>query len=485
MKGGMSISASPPGMGQSLIWGPRPSPRTLPSRPHTAQVCLRPPRGRVRSVPHTVAEQPTQSCRSLASSGLGAVSLLTLICLDVQSYSMPLPFLPAHLQVLGRSTTEAALLAPLYSYSALFAGLCLLVIQGRLKRSRRRLGHAGRWWLLTGIAFAMAVLSAVQAFIPSFAVLAAARGLQGALSLLAWSVALALSMRLPAFLGMRCAAWVFLGDSLGALMGPAFGSHLFQTGGIRLPYLALAATALVQMGLLALCAVKAGKEPDTEAAAAEESGVGVQAIRAPSVLQLCGVLALACGAIRGTLDVAVPLHLAESFRCHPGQIGQAFSLGAVSFTLGSVIGGRYLPRFSQEEVQRWLLVAHSIVCLVAFSVMHVPGPQWVTLMLCIYLFGSATLSVGVTGLLEHIGRKLPGGTDAVSTLSMLGWNFGFSLGGFCIQLATTFSSGATGRQLALISIGVANVLWLLWSRSTRAVQAETTQSLKQSLNFQH
>ena len=85
------------------------------------------------------------------------------------------------------------------------------------------------------------------AFADSLAWLFAARLAQGAADAVTWVVGFALIADLygPAERG-RVMGFVMSGTSLGLMIGPSLGGWLYETGGMRLPFLAVAGFADVQ-----------------------------------------------------------------------------------------------------------------------------------------------------------------------------------------------------------------------------------------------
>jgi predicted MFS family arabinose efflux permease len=104
----------------------------------------------------------------------------------------------------------------------------------------------GRRFPLVGGLLALAASSALFAFAPGMTWLFAARLVQGGADAVTWVVGFALIADLYAAEERgRVMGLVMSGSTFGFMAGPTIGGWLYETGGIRLPYLFIAGLSLV------------------------------------------------------------------------------------------------------------------------------------------------------------------------------------------------------------------------------------------------
>ena len=161
------------------------------------------------AVPH---DQPRGLLALAGSNRWRVVSATLLIMLDITFYTFPLPFLGDFLISTGHTSVQVANLVAAFTYSGLVAGLWVLVRE--LRRAKPRTQRQ-RYIALSTTALVMAAGAAAQAAVPTYAVLFAARLVQGGATQFAWSSALATAASLSPVGGVKATAWVMAGNSLG------------------------------------------------------------------------------------------------------------------------------------------------------------------------------------------------------------------------------------------------------------------------------
>src|SRR5204863_5463706 len=106
---------------------------------------------------------------------------------------------------------------------------------------------------LVGGLVALAGSSVVFAFAPRMSWLFGARLVQGAADAVTWVVGFALIADLyPADARGRVMGFVMSGSTFGFMVGPTLGGWLYESGGVRLPYLFVGALSLVVAAGVAL-----------------------------------------------------------------------------------------------------------------------------------------------------------------------------------------------------------------------------------------
>src|SRR5882672_3403580 len=176
----------------------------------------------------------------LRSSRAVAVALVTFATFtDIVAYSVAVPVLPDLSRKLGASPTMIGLLFASF-------GVTLLTLSIPMGAVSDRIGRKGP--MVGGLA-ALAAATLLFAFSDGLPWLFAARLVQGAADAVTWVVGFALIADLyrPEERG-RVSGIVMSGTSASVMLGPSLGGWLYEIGGIRLPFLAVGAVALLAAG---------------------------------------------------------------------------------------------------------------------------------------------------------------------------------------------------------------------------------------------
>src|SRR4030095_7343561 len=174
---------------------------------------------------------------SLRRSRAVAVALITCATFtDLVAYSVAIPVLPDLSRKLGASPTMIGFLFASF-------GVTLLLVSVPMGAVSDRIGRKGP--MVGGLA-ALAVASLIFAFADSLPWLFAARLVQGAADAVTWVVGFALIAELyPPNDRGRVTGTVMMGTSFAIMVGPTIGGWLYELGGMRTPFIAVAALAAI------------------------------------------------------------------------------------------------------------------------------------------------------------------------------------------------------------------------------------------------
>jgi multidrug resistance protein len=257
------------------------------------------------------------------------VALVTFAaCVDLIAYSVAVPVLPDLSRRLGASPTAIGLLFASFGVTLLLVSIPMGAVSDR----------AGRKLPLIAGLFALAASTMLFAFADRMSWLYAARLIQGAADAVTWVVGFALIADLygPAERG-RMMGLVMGGTSFGLMIGPSLGGWLYETGGARLPFLAVTAlSAITAIGFLWL------RLPATHAA--RETVPLRLILREPAVVS-CGLVVAVAASTIAMLEPVVSLWLASSIGLTPSRIGLLFGVAAVAATGLHPIYGRLVDRW--------------------------------------------------------------------------------------------------------------------------------------------
>jgi MFS transporter, DHA1 family, solute carrier family 18 (vesicular amine transporter), member 1/2 len=282
----------------------------------------------------------TESIRTSRSTALALVTSATFV--DIVAYSVAVPVLPDLSQRLGASPTRIGLLFASFGVTLLVVSMPMGAVSDRI----------GRKPPLVGGLIALAAATLLFAFADSLPWLFAARLVQGAADAITWVVGFALVADLYDVTERgRVTGIVMAGTSLAIIVGPSLGGWLYEVGGIRLPFLAVAAlTAVVAAGFMWI-------EPPHRRAARD--AVPVSAVLRTPTIAACGVAVVAASSTISMLEPVLSLHL-RTFGIGPGRVGLVFGVGAVASTTLHPIIGRLADRWGSRKLTLCGLVASAI-----------------------------------------------------------------------------------------------------------------------------
>jgi predicted MFS family arabinose efflux permease len=146
----------------------------------------------------------------------------------------------------------------------------------------------------------------------------------------------------------RAMGLAMAGSTLGIIVGPVLGGWLYEIGGIRLPFLVVAAMAV--LNLIAFAAI-----------APRTAGTGVatpvRRLLAQRPVAITALVVIAGGGTIAMLEPVVPLVLQARLGLGPARVGTLFGIAAVASTAMHVIYGRLTDRLGGRRLMMTGLVA--------------------------------------------------------------------------------------------------------------------------------
>lgn len=263
-----------------------------------------------------------------------AVALVTFATFtDIVAYSVAVPVLPDLSRKLGASPTMIGLLFASFGVTLLTVSIPMGAMSDRI----------GRKIPMVGGLIALAASTLLFAFSDGLPWLFAARLVQGAADAITWVVGFALiADRYGPDERGRVSGIVMSGTSAAVMVGPTIGGWLYEVGGIRAPFLTVAALATVgALGFLWL------DIPSTRAAA-EHVPLG-RVLRSRPVL-VCTAVVIAISSTISMLEPVLPLFLTEKLGIGPARIGLIFGSGAVASAILHPIYGRLADRWGGRRL---------------------------------------------------------------------------------------------------------------------------------------
>jgi MFS transporter, DHA1 family, solute carrier family 18 (vesicular amine transporter), member 1/2 len=180
----------------------------------------------------------------------------------------------------------------------------------------------------------------------------AARLVQGAADGITWVVGFAMIADLygPAERG-KAMGLAMAGSTLGIIVGPVIGGWLYEVGGIRLPFLAVAALAAIDLIVFAIVA------PRTRGSG---SGAPMRQVLTHRPVAITALVVIAGGGTIAMLEPVIPLVM-QSLGLGPAAIGSLFGIAAVASTTMHPIYGRLSDRWGGRRLMMTGLIASAFV----------------------------------------------------------------------------------------------------------------------------
>jgi len=271
---------------------------------------------------------------SLRRSRAVAVALVTFATFtDMVAYSVAAPVLPDLSRKLGASPTVIGLLFASF-------GLTLLVVSMPMGAVSDRIGRKGP---MVGGLLALAAASILFAFANSLPWLFAARLVQGAADAVTWVVGLALVADLYDHDERgRVMGLVMAGTNFAFMFGPSIGGWLYESGGMRLPFLFVATLALAGAAAFLWFEIPRRRVPH------DPVPIGV-VLRVPAAAA-CAAAVVAASATIAMLEPVLPLFLTVRLAIGPARVGLIFGIGAVASTALHPTYGRLVNRFGARRL---------------------------------------------------------------------------------------------------------------------------------------
>ena len=325
---------------------------------------------------------------SFRSSRKFAVALITLATFtDLVAYSIAIPVLPDLSRRLGASPTMIGLLFASF-------GVTLLTVSIPMGAVSDRIGRKGP---MVGGLVALSAASLLFAFADTLPWLFAARLVQGAADAVTWVVGFALIADLyDANERGKVTGFVMMGTSVALMIGPTFGGWLYELGGIRLPFIAVAALAAVDVLLFLALAVPSRH--------AETEHVPFSTVLRVPAIAICAIVVVGISATISMLEPVLALHL-SALGVTPARLGIIYGAAAVATTALNPVTGSLSDRFGSRRVMMIGLVMMGCVipilgqawsygsALVLFVVVAAAGTFVITPSLA--YMGEATTDAGV------------------------------------------------------------------------------------------
>src|SRR5438067_1096420 len=273
-----------------------------------------------------------------------AVVLVTFAAFtDIVAYSIAVPVLPHLSRQLGASPTMIGLLFASFGVTLLTVSMPMGAVSDRIGRKPPMIGGL----------VALAAATLLFAFADSLPWLFAARLVQGAADAVTWVVGFALLADLygPSERG-RVTGIVMSGASFAFMVGPSIGGWLYQIGGMRLPFLGVAAFAVVATVAFIVY------EPPPRREAHEP--VPLVAVLQVPTIAACAVAVVIVSATMSMLEPVLAIFLGTTLAISPARIGLLFGIAAVVSTTLHPIFGRLADRWGARRLTLVGLAASAV-----------------------------------------------------------------------------------------------------------------------------
>jgi MFS transporter, DHA1 family, solute carrier family 18 (vesicular amine transporter), member 1/2 len=333
--------------------------------------------------------------RSSRSTAVALVTFATFT--DIVAYSVAVPVLPDLSRRLGASPTMIGFLFASFGVTLLTVSIPMGAVSDRI----------GRRAPLAGGMLVLAAATVLFAFARTLPWLFAARLAQGAADAITWVVGFALVADLYAQEERgRVLGLVMAGTNFAFMFGPTIGGWLYEAGGIRLPFLFVAALAvLAALAFLWL-------EIPNRRATTEPVPVFV-VLRVPAVAA-CAAAVIAAAATISMLEPVLPLFLSTTLGLGPARIGLIFGCGAVASTILHPLYGRLVNRAGGRRLTMLGLVLVACVLPLLSRIWSVPSA------IAFYVLTAATVALVITPSLAYMA-------EAVSAAGVGSFGVGYGL----------------------------------------------------------
>ena len=337
--------------------------------------------------------------------------------IDTVAYSVAVPVLPDLMRTLGASPTLVGLLFASFGVTVLVVAIPMGAISDRVGRKGPLV------WGLVGLSMATVAF----AYAETVPALFAARLAQGAADAVTWVVGFALLADLyePSERG-KASGIVMAGASSAFVIGPSLGGWLYEIGGLRLPFLAVAAMAAAAAVVTAFLRL-----PDTHAS--REPVPILSVLRVPAVRACAAAVALAA-ATMSMLEPVLALHL-QALNVNPGRIGLVFGCAALATAVLHPMYGRLSDRVGARRLTLWgLAVSGGVMPLLGLIVS-------VESAIPIFIVQTAALALVIAPSLAYMGEATSsaglGSFGVAYGLYNVAWGVGLlggpALGGFLFE----------------------------------------------------
>jgi DHA1 family solute carrier family 18 vesicular amine transporter 1/2 len=291
------------------------------------------------------------------------------------------PVLPDLSRRLGASPTMIGLLFGSFGVTLLTVSMPMGAVSDRI----------GRKPPMVGGLLALAAASTLFAFAESLPWLFAARLVQGASDAVTWVVGFALIADLYSQEERgRVMGLVMSGTNFAFMFGPTLGGWLYETGGIRLPFLFVAALAVA--GAIAFMWFDL---PSRQTA--HEPVPVATVLRFPAVAA-CAAAVVTASATISMLEPVLPLYLSAKLGLGPARIGVLFGIGAVASTVMHPVYGWLVNRAGSRQMTMIGLVL--VACLLPLLSLATSYRSAIA----VYVICAAAISMIITPSLAYMAE---------------------------------------------------------------------------------
>jgi predicted MFS family arabinose efflux permease len=273
----------------------------------------------------------------------------------------------------------------------------------------------------------VAAASLVVAFANSLPWLFAARLVQGAADAVTWVVGFALIADLyDANERGRVTGLVMMGTSAAFMIGPTFGGWLYELGGMRMPFIAVAVLAALDVVLFSLL--------DVPSRHAESEHVSFRTVLRVPTIAVCALVVVGISATLSMLEPVLALHL-SGLGVSPARLGLIYGVAAVVTTTLNPITGHLSDRVGARRLTM-------IGLLMMAAMIPILGQAWsYRSALALFVLTAAAGTFVITPSLAYMGEAT---SDAgvrsfgiAYGLYNLAWGMGLlsgpALGGFLFE----------------------------------------------------
>ncbi len=270
-------------------------------------------------------ERPRQR---LAERGLVLACITTATFTDMVAYSVAVPVLPDYATRFAASPTMVGLLFASF-------GVALLTLSIPMGAVSDRLGRRGP--MIAALAL-LAGATLLFAYAGSMAMLFAARMLQGTADAMTWVVGFALIADLYAEDERgRAMGLAMAGSTLGIIAGPLAGGWLYEIGGIRLPFIIVAALAAADLVLFAVVTPATSR--------LRRAPASMWAVLRLRSIRICALIVAAGAATGAMLEPVLPLLFESRLHLGPASVGTLFGMAALASSVLHPLYGRLSDRW--------------------------------------------------------------------------------------------------------------------------------------------
>jgi MFS transporter, DHA1 family, solute carrier family 18 (vesicular amine transporter), member 1/2 len=377
-----------------------------------------------------------------SSRALAVAFVILATFTDIVAYSIAVPVLPDLSRKLGASPTMIGFLFASFGVTLLAVSMPSGALSDRI----------GRKPPLVGGMLILVLASLLFAFANTLPWLFAARLAQGAADAVTWVVGFALVADLyPASERGRITGIVMMGTSFAFMIGPSIGGWLYELGGIRLPFVFVAAMACAAM--LAFVWLEVPARP------ADRDPVPIGLVLRVRAVALCAAAVLAISSTLSMLEPVLSLRLNE-LGVNPGRVGIVYGIGAIATTAVHPLYGRAADAWGARRMT-------TLGLFLAGCVLPLLGRAWsFRSAVALFVVHAVCASLAITPSLAFMGEATSdAGVESFGVaygLYNFAWGAGLlggpALGGFLFErVGFARLALACGPMLVLVAIALSRV----------------------------